>query len=116
MMVGPQSLNPVTNVTLLCEQQAKYIAELVVGMRENGYSCVEPRKDAVMEWTNLCNSSSEGKVWLRCNNWYMKTTKTDIAKDREKGAGMWMDTYEEYLSHVLDGKAGTQHELLEFSR
>ena len=115
MMVGPQSLNPVTNVTLLCEQQAKYIAELIIGMHENGYSCVEPRKDAVMEWTNLCNSSSEGKVWLRCNNWYMKTTKTDAAKDREKGAGMWMDTYEEYLSHVLDGKAGTQRELLEFS-
>ena len=26
MMVGPQSLNPVTNVTLLCEEQGKYIA------------------------------------------------------------------------------------------
>ena len=29
MMIGPQSLNPVTNVTLLCEEQGKYIAELV---------------------------------------------------------------------------------------
>ena len=32
MMIGPQSLNPVTNVTLLCEEQAKYIADLVSRM------------------------------------------------------------------------------------
>ena len=36
MMAGPQSLNPVTNVTLLCEQQAKYIAELISSMNQTG--------------------------------------------------------------------------------
>ena len=30
MMIGPQSLNPVTNVTLLCEEQAKHIAGLAL--------------------------------------------------------------------------------------
>ena len=115
MMAGPQSLNPVTNVTLLCEQQAKYIAELISSMNQTGYSVVEPKSDAVSSWTELCNSSSRNKVWLRCNNWYTKTTKTDQEKGRERSAGMWMETYEDYLSYVLHGRAGTQEELLLFS-
>lgn len=115
MMIGPQSLNPVTNVTLLCEEQAKYIAELIKKMRSAGHGQVEPAKAAVEEWTDLCNSSADGKVWLRCNNWYLKTTKTDQAAGRERSAGMWMESYPEYLQHVLGGKGGSQDELLEFS-
>ena len=45
MMIGPQSLNPVTNVTLLCEEQAKYIAGLVSSMHSQGHSEVEPTAD-----------------------------------------------------------------------
>lgn len=71
MMIGPQSLNPVTNVTLLCEQQAKHIAKLVVEMRKRGLTTVEPNRSAVAEWTARCDASSAGKVWLRCNNWYV---------------------------------------------
>ena len=78
MMIGPQSLNPVTNVTLLCEEQGKYIAELVAGMKAQAKQEVEPTEEAVAAWTALCNASADGKVWLRCNNWYMKTTKTDV--------------------------------------
>ena len=115
MMVGPQSLNPVTNVTLLCEQQSKYISELVVKMKNAGYTEAEPTKQAVEDWTALCTSTAEGKVWLRCNNWYLKTTKSDTAAGRERSAGMWMESYNEYLSYVLGGKAGTQDELLTFS-
>ena len=37
-----------------------------------------------------CGKSSDGKVWLRCNNWYMKTTKTDAAANRERSVGMYM--------------------------
>jgi cation diffusion facilitator CzcD-associated flavoprotein CzcO len=115
MMIGPQSLNPVTNVTLLCEQQSKYIADLVAGMVKAGHTQVEPFKKAVADWTELCTSSAEGKVWLRCNNWYLKTTKTDAAAGRERSSGMWMDTYEEYLHHVLGGKGGALEDLLEYS-
>jgi len=115
MMIGPQSLNPVTNVTLLCEEQAKYIADLVVKMKKEGHIQVEPTEQAVNNWTDLCESSSEGKVWLRCNNWYMKTTKTDAAAGRERSAGMWMATYADYLKHLLGHEAGSQDELLNFS-
>ncbi len=115
MMIGPQSLNPVTNVTLLCEQQSKYISALVVKLRDGGYGQFEPSKKAVEHWTELCASSAEGKVWLRCNNWYLKTTKTDAAAGRERSTGMWMDTYDEYLRHVLGGKGGALEELLQFS-
>ncbi len=115
MMIGPQSLNPVTNVTLLCEQQAKYITDLVVKMRDAGHTEVEPSKQAVEAWTGLCADSAEGKVWLRCNNWYLKTTKTDAAAGRERSTGMWMESYDEYLHHVLGGKGGTQEELMQFS-
>jgi cation diffusion facilitator CzcD-associated flavoprotein CzcO len=115
MMIGPQSLNPVTNVTLLCEEQSKYITELVVKMRDSGHLQVEPSKQAVENWTDLCTSTAEGKVWLRCNNWYLKTTKSDTAAGRERSSGMWMESYNDYLQYVLGGKGGTQDELLEYS-
>ena len=115
MMVGPQSLNPVANITLLCEQQAKYIRDLLVKMRDAGHTRVEPSEQAVEDWTAKCTQSAEGKVWLRCNNWYLKTTKSDVAAGRERSAGMWMETYEEYLHHVFGCRGGTQDELLRFS-
>jgi len=115
MMIGPQSLNPVTNVTLLCEQQSQYITDLIKKMQAAGHTEVEPTTQAVGAWTDLCNSTSEGKVWLRCNNWYMKTTKTDAKAGREVSAGMWMASYADYLQHVLGEKGGSQDELLQFS-
>jgi len=115
MMIGPQSFNPITNVTILGEEQAKYIANLVKGMREAGHTHVEPSKKAVKHWTDLCSSTADGKVWLRCNNWYTKTTKTDAEAGRERSMGMWMETYPEYLQHLLGGKGGAPGELLEFS-
>ena len=114
LMIGPQSLNPVTNVTLLCEEQGKYIANLVARMQEQGKSEVEPTAAAVADWTQRCNASADGKVWLRCNNWYMKSTKSDIEAGRERSQGMWMDTYETYLQHVLGGAGGSQDALLQF--
>jgi cation diffusion facilitator CzcD-associated flavoprotein CzcO len=114
MMVGPQSLNPVTNVTLLCEEQARHIANLLKDMRAAGHTHVEPSKAAVEQWADLCESTAEGKVWLRCNNWYLKTTKTDAAAGRERSTGMWMESYAEYLQYLLGGKGGTREELLEF--
>lgn len=115
MMIGPQSLNPVTNVTLLCEEQAKYIADLVKGMKDKQHHQVEPTRDAVESWTALCEASSEGKVWLRCNNWYMKTTKTDAAKGRDRSSGMWMGNYVDYLKHVLGEEGGPREALLKYS-
>ena len=115
MMIGPQSLNPVTNVTLLCEEQSKYIAALVKQMKADKKSQVEPTKQAVEAWTDLCEASSAGKVWLRCNNWYMKSTKTDAAKGRERSSGMWMGNYADYLKHVLGNEGGPKEKLLQFS-
>ena len=114
LMIGPQSLNPVTNVTLLCEEQGKYIANLVARMSREGAHEVEPRAEAVADWTQRCSASADGKVWLRCNNWYMKSTKTDVEAGRERSQGMWMETYETYLQHLLGGAGGTQDTLLRF--
>ena len=115
LMIGPQSLNPVTNVTLLCEQQGKYIAALVSRMRAASETEVEPRAEAVTAWTERCNNTADGKVWLRCNNWYMKSTKSDVEAGRERSQGMWMDTYETYLQHLLGGAGGPQDSLLRFT-
>ena len=105
MMIGPQSLNPVTNVTLLCEEQSKYIANLVKQMQTDGKSEVEPERGAVVSWSDRCTQTAEGKVWLKCNNWYTKSTKTDEQAGRVRSRLMWMDSYETYLQHVL-GEAG----------
>jgi len=58
MMIGPQSLNPVTNVTLLCEEQTSYIADLVKAMKDKNQQQVEPTRDAVESWTALCEAGS----------------------------------------------------------
>ena len=58
MMVGPQSLNPVTNVTLLCEEQGKYIAKLVSSMKLNNKDEVEPLEEAVKNLRSLINKSN----------------------------------------------------------
>ncbi len=115
MMVGPQSLNPVTNVTLLCEEQGKYIAKLVSTMKSEEKKEVEPTLEAVKNWTERCDQSSEGKIWLQCNNWYMKGTIDDQKAGREKAKFMWMESYESYLQFLLGEKGGSQKELLEFS-
>ena len=115
MMVGPQSLNPVTNVTLLCEEQGKYIAKLVADMKKNGNLSVEPTQKSVEEWTEKCNVSSNGKIWLQCNNWYMKGTKDDEKAGREKSKAMWMESYESYLEHLIGEKGGARNELLEIT-
>lgn len=115
MMIGPQSLNPVTNVTLLSEEQSKYLTGLVTRMKAEGKTEVEPTPDAVARWTDLCESTAEGKVWLRCNNWYLKTTKTDAAAGRERSTGMWMSSYPDYLRHLLGHQGGSPDELLAFS-
>jgi cation diffusion facilitator CzcD-associated flavoprotein CzcO len=114
MMIGPQSLNPVTNVTYLCEQQSRYITDLIVKMKKSSHLTVEPGASGVKNWTDMCESSSEGKVWLRCNNWYMKTTKTDSAAGREMSSGMWMGSYIDYLKHLLGEEGGAKEELLNF--
>ena len=114
MMIGPQSLNPVTNVTLLCEEQGRYIADLVSSMKRDQKTEVEPSEPAVAAWTERCNSSADGKVWLRCNNWYMKSTKTDQAAGRERALGMWMESYEDYLRHLLGDASGAHDQLLHF--
>ena len=45
---------------------------------------------------------------------YMKSTKTDVAAHRERAAGMWMESYADYLQHLLGEKGGTQDELLRY--
>ena len=115
MMIGPQSLNPVTNVTLICEEQGKYISKLIASMQKNEKVEVEPSLEAVKDWTNRCNESSNGKIWLQCNNWYMKGTKDDVNAGREKSKAMWMESHESYLRFLLGEEGGSQEELLEFS-
>ena len=115
MMIGPQSLNPVTNVTLLCEEQSRYIAKLVAQMKADQKLEVEPTLNAVEAWTDRCEASSEGKVWLRCNNWYTKSTKSDEQAGRSRSSGMWMENYESYLQHLLGEEGGAPETLLNYS-
>ena len=75
-------------------------------MKIEGNSIVEPSESAVKEWTDRCNDSSEGKIWLQCNNWYMKGTKDDEKAGRKKSKAMWMESYESYLEYLIGEKGG----------
>merc|ERR1712113_110047 len=95
--------------------QARHVVELVQYMREAGVLMVEPREDAVSEWCKLANASSNGKVWLNCDNWYLKTTKDDRKQGREASLNLWMETFQEYQAYFRDGKGGARNDLLIFS-
>jgi len=96
IMIGPHCLNPVTTVTVLAEDQAKYIAELVAHMRRQGFREMEPRPEAEDEWVRRSEATSGGKVWTKCSNWYMKSTDA-----REPYYGMWMETHTRYMREGL---------------
>ncbi|MFT4798501.1 MAG: hypothetical protein ACI9B8_002532 [Sulfitobacter sp.] len=51
------------------EVNDKDLAAVVKKMKADRQDQVEPSKEAVEAWTELCEASSDGKVWLRCNNW-----------------------------------------------
>jgi cation diffusion facilitator CzcD-associated flavoprotein CzcO len=108
-LVGPQSINPVTNITLVSEDQSLYLAALLRHMREAGLRRVEPSIEAEEEWVQRVEGSVAGKVWTRCSNWYLKTY--DGGKPFY---GMWMDTHTDYLRIALRREGGTRH-LLEFT-
>lgn len=54
LMVGPQTLNPVTNVTLVSEKQAHVIASLLQHMQADGTRTVEATAEAVRDWAECC--------------------------------------------------------------
>ena len=84
-------------------------------MKTEGAVEVEPTSAAVASWTERCNDSAEGKVWLKCNNWYTKSTKTDTGAGRKRSRLMWMESYENYLAHLYKEEGGSHNELLNFS-
>ena len=45
----------------------------------------------------------------------MKSTKTDQQAGRERSQGMWMESYEDYLKHLLGAEGGGTERLLTFS-
>jgi len=108
-MLGPQASNPLTNVTVVSEDQASYLAGLVKHMRQAGIRSVEATAEAEQEWVQRSEATVEGKVWTRCSNWYLKTTEGG-----EPFYGMWMDTYAAYLKAAIQREEGTQG-LLEFT-
>jgi cation diffusion facilitator CzcD-associated flavoprotein CzcO len=98
-MCGPQAFNPVTNVTVLAEDQARYVADLVVHMRSRGLGVCEPTAAAETAWVARSEGTVAGKVWTRCSNWYMKTSING-----EAFYGTWMSTHGHYL------KSGIRHD------
>lgn len=108
-ILGPQASNPLTNVTVISEDQAKYVAALVRHMRDASLRVVEPSSEAEEEWVRRSEKTSEGKVWTRCSNWYLKTSDGG-----EPFYGMWMETYSEYLRAALRREGGAE-DLLKFS-
>jgi len=108
-ILGPQASNPLTNVTVISEDQARYVAALIRHMRDAGLGAVEPSSEAEEEWVRRSEKTVEGKVWTRCSNWYLKTSDGG-----EPFYGLWMETYAEYLRAALKREGGAE-ELLKFS-
>ena len=94
---------------------AKSVHELISKTNADGSVDDYKIKYWDLRWSNKCNETAEGKVWLQCNNWYTKSTKTDEKAGRQRSRLMWMESYETYLRHLIGGEEGARNEHLRFS-
>ena len=57
-MLGSTSTNPITNTMYLAQEQADYIAALLLKMQREGSLSCDARENAVNKWFSDCNDSS----------------------------------------------------------
>jgi len=70
-LVGPHNAASFCNIPRCIEQNVEWVRDLVSHMQEQGWSRVEPRPEAVEEWTTHVLDGVEKLLFSKVNSWFM---------------------------------------------
>ncbi|MEX1105065.1 MAG: NAD(P)-binding domain-containing protein, partial [Ilumatobacteraceae bacterium] len=71
MITGPGSPSVLSNMLVSIEQHVDWITELVVRMRDEGSTEIEPTPTAVSGWVQHTNEFADITLMPQANSWYM---------------------------------------------
>lgn len=99
IMCGPQSLNPLLNVTYVSEKQAEYITQVIRDTVDSGAKAsVDVTHAARRAWARTCERVSAGTVWGSVRAWYNRWGNVDLS-------GVWWGKYCEYEEAMRELRA-----------
>lgn len=70
MITGPGSPSVLSNMLQSIEQNVDWLTDLLLWMREKGYSQIETQETAQEDWMHYVASMAEPTLYTRCNSWY----------------------------------------------
>ena len=71
VLVGPHNAASFCNIPRCIEQNVEWVRDLVSYMGEQGYTRIEPRSEAVEEWTQHVHDGVEKLLFSKVNSWFM---------------------------------------------
>ncbi|MGM0698429.1 flavin-containing monooxygenase [Brevibacterium spongiae] len=67
MVLGPNG--PFTNLVPSIQTQVEWITDLIGYAEEHGISSIEPKEEAVEEWTDTCTTIANATVFAKVDSW-----------------------------------------------
>ena len=84
--LGPNSATGNGNLILIMEHVALYIGQVVQRMAIGNVRAIEPKKEAVQDFSNFCDAFFKRTVYsAECGSWYKASPPGTSAEDRKKG-------------------------------
>jgi cation diffusion facilitator CzcD-associated flavoprotein CzcO len=70
-LVGPHNAASFCNIPRCIEQNVEWVTGLVAHMRKHGYTRIQPRPDAVEEWTTHVMEGAQRMLLSKVSSWFM---------------------------------------------
>ena len=70
-VTGPGSPSVLSNMVTSIEQHVDWIGDVLVAMRDEGQSVIEPQTEAEDVWTQHVTAIAEPTIFMQANSWYL---------------------------------------------
>ncbi len=70
-VTGPGSPSVLSNMVISIEQHVDWIGDLLMAMRENAKTVIEPEVEAEEVWTSHVTTIAEPTTFMQANSWYL---------------------------------------------
>jgi cyclohexanone monooxygenase len=71
MITGPGSPSVKSNMLTSIEQHVEFVTDSIVHMREQGFTLMEPSREAEDDWVDHVQDTANRTLFPRANSWYM---------------------------------------------
>ncbi len=76
-LTGPGSPSVLSNMVLMNEEHANWVADLIAYMDERGFASVEPTEEAACEWSEEVRKAAESLLRLEVRNYMVQVNEDD---------------------------------------